>query len=342
MSALRPSTTKLVDTACQLLVSPWKDIFHAVENDADVFGILDIIGTHPLDVSGIYVDNVQYNFSTLAALVSGDLGDMFALMHAIKISCVTGVPHEDLIRMRPEWASGFWALHVDDGPVFVLSCRKSFRGLAGFICKHLGPEPLKTLEQCDTSGDTALHIAVRRRHWSWAKWLIDQGCDPHRKNHQGESPFLLAAPCWNTIDMFRTDDKAKWYNALHEALVKGRSDLQWTRAMLDAGADVNQPILYDSPIDCLLLFAHHGLDMNLGPLPDNMTPERYRIMYLHGRKPNDWSTVLDAFHEDEWVRFFRELYTGKEVKMPDEFAYNIKRRIAISDESVKLLNDLKQ
>ena len=342
MSALRPSTTKLVRAAWQQLPSPWKDVFYAVENDADVFRILDIIGTHSLDVSGVYVDHVQYNFSTVASLVTGDLSDLFAVLHALRISAVTGVPHEDLSRLRPEWASRCWALHIDETPLFVLCCRKSFRGLAEFICKHLGTQPLTTLEQQDAQGDQPLHIAVRRRHWSWAQWLIQQGCNPHRKNKRGESAFLLSTPFYDKLSLFKVDDPIIWYAALHEGLAWGRGDARWALAMLDAGADVNQSILYDSPLDCLLVFAQYGLDMNLGPLPAHLTPEHYRILYLHGRVPTDWSTVLDAFDEDNWVRFFRDFYTNKSVDIPGEFARNLTHRRAISEESVTLLHRLKQ
>ena len=64
-------------------------MFYAVENEGDAFRILDIIGTHSLDVSGVYVDHVQYNFSTVASLLAGDLGDLFAVLHALRISAVT-------------------------------------------------------------------------------------------------------------------------------------------------------------------------------------------------------------------------------------------------------------
>lgn len=342
MSALRPSTTKLVRVAWRQLASPWKDVFYAIENDADATRILDIIGTHSLDVSGVCVDTVQYNFSTVASLVTGDLGELFAAMHAIMMSCITGVPHTDLSLVRPEWASRFWALRVNETPVFVLCCRKSFRALAAVVCKQLGPEPLKTLEQCDVRGETALHIAVRRRHWTWAQWLIQRGCAPHRKNNRGESPFSLSAPFCDKLPLFKVSPGVIWYNALHEGLACGRADANWAMAMLDAGADVNQTVLYDSPLDCLIIFAQYGLDMNLGPLPTHLTPEHYRILYLHGRIPTDWSTVLDAFHENEWVRFFRDFHTGQVCKVPDEFAHNMTHRRAISDESARVLKRIEE
>ena len=342
MSALRSSTTKLTRTAWKQLTSPWKDVFHAAENDASAERILDIIGTASLDVSGVYMDEVQYNFETVASLTSGDISDIFALMHALVISCATGVPQQDLTKIRPEWSSRVWSLHIQGEPIFVLCCKKSLKKMAGFICKHLGPNPLDTLEQSDHRGDTALHIAVRRRQWEWANWLIGQGCDAHRKNAPGESPFLLASPFSDKFNMFKINDKQKWYDALHEGLKCGRADTRWVLAMLDHGADVNQTILYDSPPDCLLIFAQYGLDMNLGPLPVNLTPDHYRTLYLHGRIPTDWSTVLDAFHEHEWVRFLRDFHTGQDCQVPDEFANNVSRRKAISDETIQVLKRIKE
>ena len=48
------------------------------------------------------------------------------------------------------------------------------------------------------------------------------------------------------------------------------------------------------PAESLQIFAEAGLDMNLGPLPE-LSAEQRRIIYMHGRRPDDWKLVLDAF-----------------------------------------------
>ena len=78
---------------------------------------------------------------------------------------------------------------------------------------------------------------------------------------------MLAAPHHLRLDMFYTGESSEWYNALHDALVVGKHDASWCVALIDRGADVNQLELYDAPIDCLIVLAVHGMDMNLSPLP---------------------------------------------------------------------------
>ena len=107
-------------------------------------------------------------------------------------------------------------------------------------------------------------------------------------------------------------------------------------ALIVAGADVNQPELYNSPLDSLLVFAKCGIDMNL-PTCETFNSEQYRIMFLYGKIPTNWNNVLNAFSENDWVRMLHDISINfNNVNITQEYRDNIKSRKAITDSTLNL------
>ena len=94
----------------------------------------------------------------------------------------------------------------------------------------------------------------------------------------------------------------------------------------------------DSPVDSLLVFATRGMDMNIADAPDSSTAEHYRIMYMFGKKPRDWSTVLHAFSEPEWIRFLHRFFETNEtdIDVPQEYKENVMNRQIITKVTEKI------
>jgi ankyrin repeat protein len=52
--------------------------------------------------------------------------------------------------------------------------------------------PLSDLNAVDGQGETALHVAIRRRLIEWVPSLLQAGANPNIENNQGKSPFSLS------------------------------------------------------------------------------------------------------------------------------------------------------
>ena len=127
----------------------------------------------------------------------------------------------------------------------------------------------------------------------------------------------------------------EWFDALHDALVYGKNNVEWCSVLISMGADFNQIELYDAPIDTLKLLAKLGMDMNLGPLPELLTPDQRRVFYLHGHVPKDWKHVFEAFTDaPDWSYLLYKLHSQGIV--PERMTGMIKSRRAITVETIQL------
>ena len=70
-------------------------------------------------------------------------------------------------------------------------------GLRQDLARHLAQHP-EHLNQCDSNGNTPLHLACQR-HWFWGVVdLLEAGADPNLLNYQQESPLHLACASCQT------------------------------------------------------------------------------------------------------------------------------------------------
>ena len=339
MSALKSDFVPLYLHQVSKLNAPWKHILSQLET-ITVSKCIELIGTSNLDIAGVFVKGQQFTFENISSrLHNKDVADFLLLLHGLSLTMVTGELHEYVEHyIRLEWVPFVLSLHIENEPVFALACKRSLKLVAEWMTDVMRES--KSLELCGQTlqnGDSALHMAVRRRQWDWAAWLLSQGVSPYLKNSHGESPIMLVAPHHEKMDLFCLKKDAKWFDALHDALVAGRNDATWCVALIDRGADVNQLILYDSPIDSLVVLAKHGMDMNLGPIPEGRTADQLKVFYVYGRKPEHWQNVISAFPEMDWIRFLHSFYHDIDVEIPIAYSTNIKSRQAITKTSIELI-----
>jgi hypothetical protein len=342
MSALKSDFKPLFLHAVSKLESPWKTILPQLET-LTVPEMVDLIGTTTLDVAGVYVKGQQCNFEKISGrLHNKDIADFLLVLHGLVLTMVTGDVHEHLTTyMRLKWVPWVLSFWVWGEPVFVIACQRSLKAVVEWMTDTMREASYwEACRQVLKNGDSALHMAVRRRQWDWAKWLLDHGASPYTKNKKGDSSIMLVAPHHEKLDLFYSKSDSHWYNALHDALVVGRRDSTWCVALLDRGADVNQLALYDSPIDSLIVLAKHGMDMNLGPLPNRRTPDQLKIFYLYGRRPTDWQHVIAAFPETEWIRFLHAFYQYIEFEVPEVYRTHVEGRQAITMTTRDILHRL--
>ena len=126
----------------------------------------------------------------------------------------------------------------------------------------------------------------------------------------------------------------EWFEALHEALTDGKKHPAWCQTLIDEGADFNQPELYDSPIESLLIFAHAGMDMNM-PFDGDLSDDQLKIMYTHGKIATDFNCVLNIFHDDAWVRLLHNIVRGQDIEN-EEYIERVSKRRAVTKSTYRL------
>ena len=343
MSALRSDFQATFLYEVSKLSEPWRSILTTLET-ATPNQIMESVGRTSIQVCGVCVHNNQCTFEKIAErLQNSEVAKLLYVMYGLSISCTTGEVHPYLnTYMRDTWIPWVLGVSVHGEPSFVYACRHSLKKIVGWM---VGAMKQKShWDPCKLTGlndDTALHIAVRRRQWDWAKWLLSHGAPPYTKNQTGDTPLMLAAPHHLRVDMFRTDgDSVQWFDALHDALVAGKDDATWCVALIDRGADVNQAALYDAPIDSLIVMAVHGMDMNLGPLPESLSAEQRKLFYLYGRRPTEWKHVIGAFSDTDWILFLHRFFSESETKVPDVYIENVSRRQCITKDTRDVIRKL--
>lgn len=343
MSALRSDFFPLFLYEASKLEEPWKSILSHLET-MSVEDIMKAIGTNTLVVSGVYVQNIQCTFEKIAQRVQDTkMADFLMVLYGLVMSCANGELHCCLKdHMRPEWTSWVLQARVNNEPAFVLACRRSLKQIVEWMAHTM--QEANEWSACtlqNDRGDSALHIAVRRRQWDWAKWLLSHGASPYTKNKLGCSAIMLCAPHHEKLDLFCAQKDIEWYSAMHDALVYGRKDSSWCVALIDQGADVNQIELYDAPLDSLIVLAKNGMDMNLGPLPANRTPDQLKVFFVYGRQPREWKHLIDAFEDMTWIRTLRAFFKSEHTILPDEYIHHVLDRQCITKHTFDIVQRVK-
>jgi hypothetical protein len=304
MSALKSDFTPLFEEAVKKLQQPWSIILQSLDKTPQE--LIDIIGQSELDISGVHIYGQQYTLETIATRQTTDVAHFLYTIYGLVLSCTTGKLDELLTRYaRHEWVSWLLKANVGGSPAFLIACSRSLKEVATWMVGAMNEcsnfEPLQVTTE---HGDTALHIAIRKEQWEWAVWLVENDVSPYQKNKQQQSPLMLVAPNYEKIELFKGDSPQEWYNALHDALVYGKNYPKWCETLLELGADVNQPELYDATPESLQIFAMYGMNMNLATLPATLSIEQRRIFYLHGHIPTRWDWVLEAFSDETPLKLY--------------------------------------
>lgn len=339
MSALKSDFKGLFLNAVSKLESPWRDILPVLD-EMDVQTLMRNIGQHSLDVAGVTVKNHACTFEKIAQRVENtDVSHFLLVLYGLVMTSATGDIHTHVKQyMRTEWIPWVLSARVNEEPVFYGACRRSLRLWVEWMTALMEDVSFwAPLQQRGSNGDTALHLAVRHRQWEWSAWLVKHGVSPTTKNNSGDTALSLAMPYHQCLSYLQVQTRnSDWFNALHHALVAGRTDATWCVALLDMGADVNQVELYDAPVDSLAVFAKHGMDMNLGPLPASITVESLQLMYAHGHVPRDWKQVLYAVSEDSWMRTLYSVHVEKSTDVPETLISNVIACQAVTPETQAL------
>ncbi|GAA0305126.1 hypothetical protein GCM10009087_13770 [Sphingomonas oligophenolica] len=99
------------------------------------------------------------------------------------------------------------------------------------------------------TGETALHIVVKRGDMTYVRFLLAKGADPNLKDDRGTTPLLLAATSGETemiSVLIQQGANANLGNSSGETpLIRAvqNRDLATVRVLLAAGADADQPDL---------------------------------------------------------------------------------------------------
>jgi|TARA_B110000971_G_C20039658_1_gene516911 hypothetical protein len=307
-------------------------VWRILTQEGTVDDQLDQILEVDLDIWGVRGNGRSYNFDEMLPHVPHVA--LAQALYGIYMSCCTGELHWSVADIPPEWCCRLFRVRVFGEPAFTLACRREMHAVVSWMVEQCPNEPL-VFGCALRDGDTALHMAIRRCQWEWAKWLVTVGCCRYSKNEGGETPLSLMAPHGDYVHLLR-HESVEWYNCLHDALLVS-TDAAWAAFLLDEGADPNQPGLYARPVGVLDTLARCGMDMNLSPLPCGLTPAHWRILYVHGRVPRDWSRVLRVFEREgstEWVAFLHRFSSGDPLTwIPPEYKSYLNGRQCITSET---------
>lgn len=314
---------------------PKNSVWSVLFNETSIDEKIDILLTDiQIDIWGLRIGNENYDFEDLLEYLPCETQQLAHVINGLFLSCSTGYIIGNVQSLiQTTWVSRLFRMSIHGEPLFPLVCKRQMHVLATWMVEWLSncDEKLMVLNSCLQNGDSPLHMAIRNRHWEWATWLIASGCEKHSKNKAGESPLLLMAPHEEHVHLLR-DNKLEWYNNLHDAIGINSS---WTQRLIDEGADINQPAFYSLPVDILIVLAKNGLDMNLNPLPPNLSDFHFRILYGYGRVPDDWKRVLHAFDNINFVNGLFEFFENDSADfLLEDYKENLKDRQSIMPQTI--------
>jgi ankyrin repeat protein len=110
-------------------------------------------------------------------------------------------------------------------------------------------EPGSTLVNTSdqTTGETALHVVVRRRDETWTRFLLDHGANPNKADKRGVTPIAIAASLGfiegvealvkrgGQVDVPDSAGETPLIAAVH------RHDIPMIRLLLKSGASADRP-----------------------------------------------------------------------------------------------------
>tara|TARA_B110001450_G_scaffold36530_1_gene32319 strand:- start:2150 stop:3211 length:1062 start_codon:yes stop_codon:yes gene_type:complete len=331
MSAIKFGISDDIQHCTELLDDPWRYIIQNAATLSQEQVIEHASTADHLNVSGVFYEKEQHTLKLLAPKVA--CADAFKALYGLSVTMATGVVHPYLKQhVRTEWAIRLLSIKIHESPAFVFACRQKYHAVVIWMIEVMNQmENYSPILQVDCDGNTPLHIAIKNKKWEWAKRLMEHGSLPFLKNHKGQTPVMLTAPHFEYLTIFK-QHSLEWFEALHEALVHGKKHPAWCQTLIDEGADFNQPELYDSPIESLLIFAHAGMDMNMS-FDGELIDDQLKIMYAHGKIPTDFGRVLSVFQDDTWVRLLHNLVHGQHIEDEEYIQRIVTRRVVTKSTS---------
>jgi len=321
---------------------PWNFIITNIETLSPEQIIEYACTAFHLNVSGVFDGQKQHTFEYFASfhVANESSSNVLKALYGLSITMATGVVHPYLQEhTRANWVLRLFNIKIHHSPVFVFACRQQYQTVVLWMVDIMNDlKDYAPIHQVDCDGNSPLHIAVLHRRWEWAKQLVEHGCSPFVKNMAGKTPIMLAAPYYEHLTMFKSDN-VEWFDALHEALVDGKKNAMWCQSLIDVGADFNQSELYDSPLDTLLVLAHAGMDMNMR-FDGVFSTEQNRVMYMYGKIDNNFDAILTAFEEDDWVRMLHQISRGDYLSIFPEYRKLVSSRRAITKMTLQLQEKL--
>jgi ankyrin repeat protein len=128
---------------------------------------------------------------------------------------------------------------------FLDAVRKSDGAAAEEVLNKPGSTIVNTRDS--SSGETALHIVVKRRDKTWLAYLLQHGADPNIRDRAGVAPLQIAVGLGFTegvelLIQYRAD-VSQANDAGETPLITAthRRDLQMVRLLLGGGADPSRP-----------------------------------------------------------------------------------------------------
>lgn len=299
MSAIKVDLQTKIKSGLNGTITPWCDVYTNLDKTPKQ--MMDIIKTDNIDISGVYVDGKQYCMSDIAYYAPESSSQFLYALYGLFVTCTTGKIDQCFEQyVRSEWIPWFLQASILNEPAFLYVCKRSLTDVAQFILNliEVGNHE-QVFNIVNSEGDSALHIAVRKKQWQWAKLLVKNKCCPYLKNKAGHSPMMLAAPYYEQIEMFKVNPIHKWYSGLHDAILHGKDHPEWIQMLAELGADINQDELVACPVNSLKALLRAGLDPNIGQLPPS--DEQRRILYLYGREPCSFGDLRETFKENDTI-----------------------------------------
>lgn len=137
------------------------------------------------------------------------------------------------------------AAQFNDGYNFLKAVKDRDGTKATEFLKEPGSTLVNTSDR--TTGETALHIVVRRRDETWTKYLLENGANPNKADKRGVTPLAIAASLGfvegveqlikrgAAIDVPDDSGETPLISAVH------RRDIGMIRLLLKNGANADRP-----------------------------------------------------------------------------------------------------